>query len=119
MTALRIAIAALAVWRLTHLLQAEDGPLEMFARCRTWLRRMSLSGVTDCFYCLSLWVAAPFAMVLASHWEERLTLWLALSGAAILTNRLAEEEPEGAWFYEEPTQEEMSTCRVAEMEEDY
>ena len=27
MTALRITLAALAVWRLTHLLHAEDGPL--------------------------------------------------------------------------------------------
>ena len=119
MTALQITIAALAVWRLTHLLHAEDGPLEMFARCRNWLRRMSLSGVTDCFNCLSLWVAAPFAMILGSRWEERLALWLALSGAAILANRLAEGEPEGAWFYEEPNRKEKSTCRVAEMEEDY
>ena len=119
MTALRITIAALAVWRLTHLLQAEDGPLRMFARCRYWLRRMSLSGATDCFYCLSLWVAAPFAMILGSVWEEKLTLWLALSGAAILANRLIEKEPEGAWFYEEPIREEKSTCPVAEMEEEY
>ncbi|MHB1938381.1 MAG: hypothetical protein ACYCOR_17630 [Acidobacteriaceae bacterium] len=119
MTALRIVLAALAVWRLTHLLQAEDGPLEMFARWRNWLRRLSLSGATDCFYCLSLWVAAPFAMMLGSMWEEKLTLWLALSGAAILANRLTEREPEGAWFYKGPIREEKSTCRVAEMEEEY
>ena len=114
-----LIIAALAVWRLTHLLQAEDGPLRIFDRCRNWLRQMSISGVTDCFYCLSLWVAAPFAMVMASRWQERLTLWLALSGAAILTNRLADQEPESAWFYEERIQEENPICRVAEMEEDY
>ncbi len=119
MTALRITIAALAVWRLTHLLHAEDGPLEVFARCRNWLRLLSLSGATDCFYCLSLWVAAPFAMALGSRWEERLTLWLALSGAAILANRLTEEEPDGAWFYEEPIEKEKSPCPAAEMEEEY
>ena len=64
MTTLRIVLAMLAVWRVTHLLHAEDGPLKIFARCRNWLRRMSLSGATDCFYCLSLWVSAPFAMML-------------------------------------------------------
>lgn len=119
MTALRITIAALAVWRLTHLLHAEDGPLEVFARCRNWLRLLSLSGATDCFYCLSLWVAAPFAMALGSRWEERLTLWLALSGAAILANRLTKEESEGAWFYEEPIEKEKSPCSAVEMEEEY
>ena len=119
MTALRITIAVLAVWRLTHLLHAEDGPLEVFARCRKWLRLLSLSGATDCFYCLSLWVAAPFAMALGSRWEERLTLWLALSGAAILANRLTEEAPEGAWFYEKPIEKEKLPCPAAEMEEEY
>ena len=119
MNTLRIVLAILAVWRLTHLLHAEDGPLRIFARCRNWLRRMSLSGASDCFYCLSLWVSAPFAMMLGSQWEDRVTLWLALSGAAILANRLTEEEPEGAWFHEEPIREEKSTCPVAEMEEEY
>lgn len=71
------------------------------------------------FYCLSLWVAAPLAMMLRSRWEDRVTLWLALSGAAILANRLTEKEPEGAWFYEETVREEKSICLVAEMEEEY
>lgn len=120
MTFLRITLASLAIWRLTHLLHVEDGPAGIFSACRNWLRRMSLSGATDCFYCLSLWVAAPFAMALGSRWEERLMLWLALSGAAILANRLIEGgEPEGEWVFEEPVREEKSLCRVAEMEEEY
>ncbi|MES2221856.1 MAG: hypothetical protein V4587_12935 [Acidobacteriota bacterium] len=119
MTTLRVVLAILAVWRVTHLLHAEDGPLRIFAGIRIWLRRMSLSGATDCFYCLSLWVSAPFAMMLGSRWEDRIILWLALSGAAILANRLTEEESEGAWFYEEAIEEEKSICPVAEMEEEY
>ncbi len=119
MTTLRMILATLAVWRLTHLLHAEDGPLRLFARCRNWLRRMSLSGATDCFYCLSLWVSAPFAMMLGSRWEDRLILWLALSGGAILADRLTEEKPDGAWFHEEPIPEEKLICPVAEMEEEY
>jgi hypothetical protein len=66
-----------------------------------------------------LWVSAPLALMLASRWEDRVILWLALSGAAILANRLTEEEPEGARFYEEAIQEEKSICPVAEMEEEY
>ena len=119
MTALRIAISALAVWRLTHLLQAEDGPFEMFVRGRNWLWRISLSGVMGCFYCLSLWIAAPFAMIQEAQWKDRVILWLALSGAAILINRVAEGEPQKALFYEEPYREEQSLCHVAETEEDY
>lgn len=119
MTPIRIVIAMLAVWRLTHLLHAEEGPLRLFAGWRNWLRRMSLSGATDCFYCLSLWVSAPFAMMLGERWQDRVILWLALSGAAILANRLTEEQPETAWFYEEPVREEKLPCLVAEMEEEY
>lgn len=116
MKPLQFTVAALAVWRLTHLLHAEEGPFGILAECRNWLRRKSLSGGTDCFYCLSLWVAAPFAIALESLWEERITLWLSLSGAAILANHAVQEKPEMAWFYEEPTREERVTCRAAEME---
>lgn len=50
----------------------------------------------DCFYCLSLWIALPFGILLGETWKERLLLWLALSGAAILLERgnsKSEEKP--------------------------
>jgi len=82
-----LALGALAVWRITHLLNAEDGPWDVFVR----LRRLAGDGfwahVLDCFKCLSLWVAAPFALVLATSASECLLLWPALSGAAILLQR--------------------------------
>ena len=117
MNLLRITIAALAVWRLTHLLQVEDGPFEVLARGRKWLRRASLAGLADCFYCLSLWIAVPFAVMLGSSWEEKLTLCLALSGAAILINRLSEPAPQPALYYEEPYREEKSECSAVETPE--
>ena len=84
----RLLLGILCVWRLTHLLAAEDGPGRILAR----LRRRAGSGfwgtLLDCFHCLSLWVAVPFAWLLGEGWRERLLLWLALSGAAILTERL-------------------------------
>ena len=82
-----LALGILAVWRITHLLNAEDGPGKLLARLRTLAGEGFWGKVMDCFYCLSLWVAAPFALILGGGWSERLLLWPALSGAAILLER--------------------------------
>jgi len=85
-----LVLAVLAVWRATHLAIAEDGPFRLFLRWRT-VTRASFGGswgeLFNCFYCLSLWIAAPLAWFLGGVWTERLILWLALSGAAILLER--------------------------------
>jgi hypothetical protein len=44
----------------------------------------------DCFYCLSLWIAAPVAGVIGATPTERVLLWLAASGGAILVERFSE-----------------------------
>ncbi len=90
---IRLILAALAVWRLTHLLAAEDGPGEVIARLRQRLGDGVLGRLMDCFYCLSLWVAAPFAVALAPRPEPGLLTWLALSGAACLLERLGASAP--------------------------
>ena len=86
-------LAVLGVWRITHLLNAEDGPGRIFV----WLRRFAGSGfwgeLLDCFYCLSLWVAAPLAYFLGARWSERMLLWLAVSAAAILLERTTARTP--------------------------
>ena len=83
----QFAVISLAVWRIAHLLAHEDGPWDLVV----WLRRAAGSGfwggLLDCFYCLSLWVALPFAIGFGTDWPERLVLWPALSGAAILMQR--------------------------------
>lgn len=84
-TALLVAI--LAVWRLTHLLSAEDGPGDVLVRFRRMMGSGFFGQLLDCFYCLSLWIAAPLAWLLAASWVERAMLWLALSGGAILLER--------------------------------
>jgi hypothetical protein len=57
----------------------------------------------DCFSCLSLWVAVPFALALGSTWWEHAILWPALSGGAILIERIAARvtEPPPALYFEE------------------
>lgn len=83
-----LLLAALATWRVTHLLAEEDGPRDVIATVRLWLGNSWLGSLMDCFYCLSLWIAAPVAYWLMSQWREWPLLWLGLSGAACLLERL-------------------------------
>lgn len=82
-------LAALAVWRVCHLLAREDGPADAIVRIRRALGDGLWGRVLDCFHCLSLWVAAPFALLFRPSLAEFFMLWLALSGAACLLERIA------------------------------
>lgn len=115
MPVLSIIVASAAVWRLTHLLQVEDGPFAIFERARVALRRASLAGTVDCFYCLSLWVAAPFAVALARSLTEFVLALFALSTFAILINHLVEHAETRAVYFEEPEVKENTPCPAAEM----
>jgi hypothetical protein len=83
----RLALGMLGVWRITHLLQAEDGPWEIMARLRRPLGGGFLGRLLDCFACCSLWVAAPFAVGLGGSLGQGLLLWLSFSAGAILLER--------------------------------
>ncbi len=96
-----LLLAMLSAWRITHLLQAEDGPWELMARLRRRAGARSWGRLLDCFYCLSLWVAAPLAFLIGENWRERLLLWPALSAGAILLERLSRREastPSAVYF---------------------
>lgn len=103
-TPLDLTLAVLALWRVTHLLSAEDGPWRLLARLRQTLASGFWSDLTSCFYCLSLWLSAPLAWWLGATWSERALLWPALSGAAILLERAtaATAEPPLPLFHEDP-----------------
>jgi len=85
---LKLVLGILCVWRVTHLFSAEDGPWHMFARLRQAGGTGFWGQLLDCFYCLSLWIAGPVALLLADHWKDRLLLWPALSAGTILLERL-------------------------------
>ena len=87
-----LLLGVLAVWRVTHLLQAEDGPWNAVVRLRRKLGEGFLGELLDCFYCLSLWVSVPFAFAIGETLKEMLLLWLALSGAAILLEKISSEQ---------------------------
>jgi hypothetical protein len=80
----RFLLATLAVWRITHLLVHEDGPWDLVARLREQLGQSFWGRLMDCFKCLSVWIAIPFAWFVGGGWIQELVVWLALSGGAIL-----------------------------------
>jgi Protein of unknown function (DUF1360) len=83
-----LVIGILVTWRITHLLVIEPGPWDIFGRLRRAAGSSVLAELVNCFYCFSLWVAAPLAFVLAARWRDRLLLWLAFSAGAILLERV-------------------------------
>ena len=91
---MRFAVAGLAVWRVTHLLAREDGPGGVIARLRAQAGSGQLGELMDCFDCLSIWVAAPFALLVARRPADRLMSLLALSGAACVLERITAETEE-------------------------
>jgi hypothetical protein len=103
-----LVIGVLTVWRITHFLQAEDGPWGIVVRLRRSVGEGFLGKLLDCFYCLSVWVAVPFALLLGESWWERALLWPSLSAGAILLERVTNLAPRipSAPFYEEPGEEE-------------
>jgi|SRR5271155_4097554 len=97
---LHCTLGALAAWRVTHLLAAEDGPWDALIRFRRRLATRILGNNLDCFYCASLWVSIPFAIIVGQTWRDILLLWPALSAAAILLEDLsARLGPLGAAAY--------------------
>ena len=101
-----LALGILGAWRVTHLLNAEDGPADLLARFRRFAGAGFWGKLLDCFYCLSLWVAAPFALVLGEDWKERLLLWLGISAGAILLERATARPPQ-AIYREDPEGEDV------------
>jgi hypothetical protein len=82
-----LVVGVLGVWRTSHLLYAEDGPWDVVVRLRSRAGDGMWGRLLDCFYCLSLWAALPFAWLCGATWVERLLLWPALSAGAILLER--------------------------------
>ena len=88
----KLVLAVLATWRLTHLLAREDGPADLVVRLRARLGAGWLGHLMDCFSCVSLWVAAPMAWWLGTTLGDGIVMWLALSGAVCLLERVSGEK---------------------------
>jgi hypothetical protein len=95
----RFVVGALATWRVTHLLVEEDGPADVVVRLRERAGDGWVGQALDCFYCLSIWTAAPVAAAVCRRPRERVLTWLALSGAACLLEQATVEkgDPDVLW----------------------
>jgi len=83
-------VCSLATWRLTHLMVAEDGPFDLICHLRRLLGDSQAGRAMDCFYCSSLWLAMPMALMITRSPLDWLFAWLSLSGAASLLERLTQ-----------------------------
>jgi hypothetical protein len=81
-------VAVLATWRVTHLLANEDGPADIVFKLRRRLGGGLIGSLMDCFNCMSIWIAAPFALFVSTKPLVWAVSWLALSGGACLLERL-------------------------------
>ena len=80
-------IVSLVTWRVTHLLNKEDGPFDLVFLLRKKAGAGFFGSLLDCFYCVSVWVALPFGMWEGANWWQKLLYWWALSGAACLLEK--------------------------------
>ena len=88
-----LLLGALGVYRITHLLNAEDGPWDLSVRLRKAAGAGFFGRVLDCSCCLSLWVAAPFALAIGEGMQERALMWLAFSAAVVVLEKRTSPAP--------------------------
>ena len=95
-------LGILAVWRVTRFLNAEDGPWDIVVLLRVASGNGFWGKLLDCFYCLSVWISAPFAWWLGETWKERFLLWLSFSAGANLLEKLTAPKVPAAPYVEGP-----------------
>jgi hypothetical protein len=88
----RFVVAVFATWRLARLVAREDGPFEIIVKLRVRAADGFVGQLMDCPYCLSLWLAAPFAFALADTVMAWVAAWLAISGGASFIENLLERQ---------------------------
>ena len=98
MAAVPFLAAMLAVWRITHLFVAEDGPFDVFRRLREAGAAVGAGRLFGCFLCFSVWTAVPAALLIARDVRSLALLIPALSGGAILLDRLAARGEAPLWI---------------------
>jgi len=102
---LRLALLALATFRLTHLFWWEFGPWDVFWRLREWVGVLAVNGAEDdvvlyghtflgklfsCPLCLSMWIAGGLMMLYLLAGPSMLTvldvicLWLGIGAVSLL-----------------------------------
>ncbi len=82
-------IITIVVWRLTHLINSEDGPFDMIIKIRKVVGNSFFGKLMDCFYCLSIWIGFTCACYVTIEIKEVIILTLFYSGTSILLEKLS------------------------------
>jgi hypothetical protein len=81
-------VMVIVVWRLTHIICAEDGPFDLIFKLRKLLGNSFFGKLMDCFYCLSIWIGLLCALYEGDQIMEIIILTLFYSGASLLLEKL-------------------------------
>lgn len=81
-------ILVIVVWRLTHLISAEDGPFDLIIKLRRLAGNTFFGKLMDCFYCLSIWIGLGCAVLATTNFIEIVMLTFYYSGASLLLEKL-------------------------------
>ncbi|MGD1046697.1 MAG: DUF1360 domain-containing protein [Bacteroidota bacterium] len=81
-------ILIIVVWRLTHLISAEDGPFDLIIKLRKYAGNTFFGKLMDCFYCLSIWIGFAAGWYAGNNLKEIIILTIYYSGASILLEKL-------------------------------
>lgn len=84
-----LVIGGLAVWRLSHAVVKESGPLMVFDRMRAYFARThkrsgGLFDLLSCVYCTSLWIGLVAALWFAGDVFQWFMYGLAFSAVSML-----------------------------------
>ncbi len=85
-------ILVIVVWRLTHLICAEDGPFDLIIKLRKLLGNTFFGKLMDCFYCMSIWFGLAVALYAGDTIIEIITLTIYYSGVSILLEKLTNKK---------------------------
>ena len=84
----RYILMVVVVWRLTHLISAEDGPFDVIIRLRKLAGNTFVGRLMDCFYCLSIWIGLVCAWYAGNNYQMIVVLTLYYSGSSILIEKV-------------------------------
>jgi len=88
----KYVIFVFVVWRLTHLISAEDGPFDLIFKIRRAIGNNFFGQLMDCFYCLSIWIGLLCAIYAGNGILEIIILTLYYSGVSILMERITNKD---------------------------
>jgi len=88
---LSVLLASLVVWRLTQLLSRQQFAPGPHPKVNDDASQQKSRRLRHAFYSLSLWLAAPAAILLNNGVSGFVLHWLAIAGAALLVEASCEE----------------------------